>query len=70
MVLQEHRCSSKGYSQRGVKTGIHKRGIHKGGYSSRGYSQEKWVFIKGGCSGRRVQWMGVVLYNKLVYSII
>ena len=29
-----------------------------------------WVFIKGGCSRRGVQWMGVVLYNKLVYNII
>ena len=29
-----------------------------------------WVFIKGGCSGRGVQWIGVVLYNKLVYNII
>ena len=27
-----------------------------------------WVFIKGGCSGRGVQWMGVVLYNQLVYK--
>ena len=23
-----------------------------------------WVFIKGGCSRRGVQWMGAVLYNK------
>ena len=29
-----------------------------------------WVFITGGCSGRGVQWMGVVLYNKLVYNTI
>ena len=29
-----------------------------------------WVFITGGCSGRRVQWIGVVLCNKLVYNII
>ena len=29
-----------------------------------------WVFIKGGCSGREVQWIGVVLYNKLVHNII
>ena len=29
-----------------------------------------WVFITGGCSGRGVQWMGVALYNKLVYHII
>ena len=29
-----------------------------------------WVFITGGCSGRGVQWIGVVLYNKPVYNII
>ena len=29
-----------------------------------------WVFMKGECSGRRVQWIGVVLYNKLVHNII
>ena len=29
-----------------------------------------WVFITGGCSGRGVQWMGVVLYNILAYNII
>ena len=29
-----------------------------------------WVFITGGCSGRMVQWMGVVLYDKIVYNII
>ena len=33
-------------------------------------TQWTWVFITGGCSGRGVQWMGVVLYNKLVYNII
>ena len=27
-----------------------------------------WVFITGGCSGRGVQWMGVVPYSKLVYN--
>ena len=27
-----------------------------------------WVFIKGGCSRRGVQWMGVVLYNKTAYN--
>ena len=32
--------------------------------------ESKWVFITGGCSGRGVQWMGVVVYNKLVYNII
>ena len=30
----------------------------------------RWVFIKGGCSRRGVQRMGVVLYEKLVYIII
>ena len=29
-----------------------------------------WVFITGGCSGRGVQRMGVVLYNKIAYNII
>ena len=29
-----------------------------------------WVFIKGGCSRRGVQWMGVVSYSKPVYNII
>ena len=29
-----------------------------------------WVLITGGRSGSGVQWMGVVLYNKLVYVII
>ena len=28
-----------------------------------------WVFISGGCSGRGVQWIGVVSYNKLVHNI-
>ena len=28
-----------------------------------------WVFIKGGCSGRGVQWMGVVSYNTTAYKI-
>ena len=23
-----------------------------------------WILCRGGCSGRGVQWMGVVLYNK------
>ena len=31
---------------------------------------QSWVFITGGYSGRGVQWMGVVLYHKLVYNII
>ena len=30
--------------------------------------QTPWVFITGGCSGRGVQWIGVVLYKKLVYK--
>ena len=29
-----------------------------------------WEFITGGRSGRGEQWMGVVVYNKLVYQII
>ena len=32
--------------------------------SASGYS------LRGGCSGRGVQWIGVVLYNKLVYNSI
>ena len=36
---------------------------------SRGSSQSS-AFRKGGCSGRGVQWMGVVLYSKLVHNII
>ena len=31
---------------------------------------DRWVFITGGCSGRGVQWMGVVLYNKAAYNIM
>ena len=27
-----------------------------------------WTLCRGGCSGWRVQWMGVVLCNKLVYN--
>ena len=26
------------------------------------YCKKLWVFVTGGCSGRGVQWMGVVLY--------
>ena len=29
-----------------------------------------WVFIKGGCSRRGVQWMGVVLHSKTAYNIM
>ena len=29
-----------------------------------------WVLIKGGCSRRGVQWMGVVSYNKTACSIL
>ena len=29
-----------------------------------------WVFITGGCSGRGVRWIGVVLYSKQVYNTI
>ena len=34
-------------------------GIHYSGYS-----------LQWGCSGRGVQWMGAVLHNQVVYSII
>ena len=33
-------------------------------------SMSTWVFIKGGCSRRGVQWMGVVLYNKTASYIL
>ena len=33
-------------------------------------SKTRWIFISVGCSGKGVQWMGVVLYNKLVDNII
>ena len=29
-----------------------------------------WAFVRGGCSRRGVQWIGVVLYSKIVYNII
>ena len=29
-----------------------------------------WVFIKGGCSRRGVQWMGVISYNKTAHNIM
>ena len=29
-----------------------------------------WVFSKGGCSGRGVQWMGVALCNETVHDIM
>ena len=32
--------------------------------------RNKGYSLQGGCSGRGVQWIGVVLYNKLVYDII
>ena len=38
--------------------------------STRDLCLQCWVFITGGCSGRGVQWMGVVLYDKLVNNII
>ena len=28
------------------------------------------AFITGGCSGRVVQWIGVVLYSKIVYNTV
>ena len=30
----------------------------------------QWTLCRGGCSGSGVQWIGVVLYSKLVYNII
>ena len=41
-----------------------------GPWDSFSQSLDYWVFITGGCSGRVVQWMGVVLYHKLVSDII
>ena len=29
-----------------------------------------WILCRGGCSGSGVQWIGVVLYSKLVYNTI
>ena len=29
-----------------------------------------WIFIRGGCSGWGVQWMGVVLYNRTAYNLM
>ena len=29
-----------------------------------------WILSRGGCSGRGMQWIGIVLYSKLVYNII
>ena len=31
---------------------------------------QRWAFIVGRCSGRGVQWMGVVLSNKTICNII
>ena len=33
-------------------------------------SARAWVFIKGGCSRKGVQWVGVALYNKAAYNIV
>ena len=38
--------------------------LEAGDYSLAGYS------LQGGCRGRGVQWIGIVLYNKLVHNII
>ena len=27
-----------------------------------------WILCRGGCSGRGVQWMGVILYSKTAYN--
>ena len=29
-----------------------------------------WILCRGGCSGSGVQWIGVVLYSKIVHYII
>ena len=29
-----------------------------------------WILGRGGCSGRGVQWMGVVQYSKTAYNIM
>ena len=29
----------------------------------------EWILCRGGCSGSGVQWIGVVLYSKIVYKI-
>ena len=33
-------------------------------------AKRAWVFVTGGCSGRGVQWVGIVSYNQLVHNII
>ena len=33
-------------------------------------SWQAWILCRGGCSGWGVQWIGVVLYSKLVYNVI
>ena len=35
-----------------------------------GGRRSPWVFIKGGCSRRGMQWIGVVLYSKIVYNTV
>ena len=30
----------------------------------------EWILCRGGCSGRGVQWIWVVLYSKLAYNVI
>ncbi len=44
----------------------------RGGLTGRlgGPRTPNWIFIKGGCSRRAVQWMGVVLYSKTAYNIM
>ena len=47
--------------------------IHRHDYWQHQLRSERtgiWVFVKGGCSRRGVQWMGVALYNKVVYNIL
>ena len=38
-----------------------------------GHGQEvrvAWILCRGGCSGSGVQWIGVVLYSKLIFNVI
>ena len=44
--------------------------LHYEAGSSIRHGPHLWVFITGGCSGRGVQQIGVVLYSKLVYNSI
>ena len=45
-------------------------GLHPAILAGEAARRLRWVFITGGGSGRGVQWMGVVSYNKTAYNII